>query len=223
MVQFWIRAAVTAVIAYLLGCVNGAVIISKYVLHDDVRAHGSGNGGLTNFLRTFGGPLTAVVLLTDALKAVAAILIGVAVMRGVTPPSFVQDALPVLTKYWAGAFCLMGHVFPCTFGFRGGKGVLSGGAIALMVDWRVALVVWGGFLILTALTRYVSLGSCFAGAAFPVVSYLVFRDLSILLLAAVMGGLLLWGHRGNIGRLLAGTENKLSFKKPKGEQGEKKS
>lgn len=223
MTQFWVRTGAAALIAYLLGCVNGAVLISKFILHDDVRTHGSGNGGLTNFLRTFGGPLTAVVLLTDMLKTVAAVLIGGALMRGVTPPPFASDVLPALVKYWAGAFCLVGHVFPCTFGFHGGKGVLCGGTVALMLDWRVAVTVWVGFLILTALTRYVSLGSCYAGAAFPVVSYLVYHSVPILLLAVVMGGTLLWGHRGNIARLLAGTESKLSFKKHDAEQGEKKS
>ena len=216
--QFWIRAALTAVIAYLLGCFNGAVIISKYVLHDDVRTHGSGNGGLTNFLRTFGGPLTAVVLLTDMLKTVAAVLIGAALMRGAALPAFAQVMPAVLVKYWAGAFCLLGHVFPVTFRFRGGKGVLCGGTVALLADWRVALAAWGAFLIVTALTRYVSLGSCCAGTAFAVSSALVYRDLPVALLAAWMGGMLLWGHRGNFKRLLAGTERKLSFHKRK--QGE---
>ena len=70
-------AVVTAVIAYFCGCFNGAVIVSKYILRDDVRGHGSGNAGLTNFYRTFGGPLTFVVILTDVLKAVVAVLVGV--------------------------------------------------------------------------------------------------------------------------------------------------
>ena len=74
MLEFWIRAIVIAVAAYFCGCFNGAVIVSKYILHDDVRNHGSGNAGLTNFYRTFGGPLTFVVILCDVLKAVVAIL-----------------------------------------------------------------------------------------------------------------------------------------------------
>ncbi|MEG0321604.1 MAG: glycerol-3-phosphate acyltransferase, partial [Oscillospiraceae bacterium] len=67
---------ITAVSAYFLGCFNGAVIVSKYILRDDIRTHGSGNAGLTNFYRVFGGPLTLVVILTDVLKAVVATLIG---------------------------------------------------------------------------------------------------------------------------------------------------
>ena len=96
---------------------------------------------------------------------------------------------------------------------------MSGGTIALMLDWRLALLVWGGFLILTALTRYVSLGSSFAAAAFPVGTWLfVSHDPIIMCLAVFLGGLVLWMHRANIKRLLTGTENKLSFHK----KGEKK-
>ena len=194
--------------SYLLGCFNGAVIVSKYILRDDVRNHGSGNAGLTNFHRTFGGPLTAVVILCDVLKAVAALLLSAAIFR-----HFMFDGANILTfaKYWAGVFCLLGHMFPCMFHFKGGKGILSGGTIAIMIDWRVALVVWGGFLLLTILTRYVSLGSLWAGASFPFISWYCYPDPVIVALAFACGGLVVWQHRGNIKRLLSGTENKFSL------------
>lgn len=194
-----------AVVSYFLGCFNGAVIVSKYILRDDVRTHGSGNAGLTNFYRTFGGPLTFVVILTDVLKAVAAVLIGVAIFRTLTP------ALEITGKYWSGMFCLLGHMFPCMFRFKGGKGILSGGTIALMLDWRIALVVWGGFLILAVLTKWVSLGSIWAGASFPFATWFVYHDLFLLLLAIVIGGLIVWKHRGNLKRILNGTESKFSI------------
>ena len=194
--------------AYFLGCFNGAVIVSKYILRDDVRTHGSGNAGLTNFYRTFGGPLTFVVILCDVLKAVLAVLLGVWLL------SFIG---PAFGKYWAGLFCLLGHMFPCMFHFKGGKGILSGGTIAIMIDWRIALVVWGGFLILTALTKYVSLGSCWAGASFPFVTWFVYQDVLLTILAVVIGGLILWKHRGNIVRLIHGNENKFSLHRKKQE------
>ena len=190
------------VASYLLGCFNGAVIVSKYILRDDVRNHGSGNAGLTNFYRTFGGPLTAVVILTDVLKAVIAVLLGSWLL------GFID---PLFGKYWAGLFCLLGHMFPCMFHFKGGKGILSGGTIALMIDWRVALVVWGGFLILAVLTRYVSLGSLWAGASFPFITWYCYPDPVIVVLGFACGGLVVWQHRANIKRLLSGTENKFSF------------
>ncbi len=84
---------------------------------------------------------------------------------------------PGVAKYWAGLFCLLGHMFPCMFHFKGGKGILSGGTIAIMIDWRIALVVWGGFLILAMLTRYVSLGSMLGGGqSFPFVTWFVYQD-----------------------------------------------
>ncbi len=202
----------TAAIAYFLGCSNGAVIISKYIIRDDVRTHGSGNAGLTNFYRTFGGPLTVVVILIDVLKAVAAIGIAVLISRNLWGGAWSSEG-DVYAKYWAGLFCLLGHMFPVMFKFKGGKGILSGGAIAIMIDWRVALVVWGGFLILAVATRYVSLGSCWAGLSFPFVSWFVYRSVPILLLAVACGGLILWQHRGNIKRLLTGTESKFHFRK----------
>jgi len=214
MMEFWLRAAVIAVIAYFCGCFNGAVIVSKYILRNDVRNHGSGNAGLTNFHRVFGGPLTAVVILCDVLKAVVAVLVG-AWIAGSFAPSFWGGELVIYGKYWAALFCLLGHMFPCMFHFRGGKGILSGGTIALMVDWRVALVVWGGFLILAVLTKYVSLGSVWAGASFPFISWFCFPDPIIVVLAFLCGGLVVWKHRGNIKRLVTGTESKFSLHRKK--------
>ena len=205
-------ALLTAVIAYFCGCFNGAVIVSKYILRDDVRTHGSGNAGLTNFYRTFGGPLTLVVILTDVFKAIVAILAGMALFRHMIANEYLVVAL---AKYWAGLFCLLGHMFPCMFHFKGGKGILSGGTIAIMIDWRIALVVWGGFLILAVLTRYVSLGSCWAGASFPFVTWFVYHNGIITVLGVVIGCLILYMHRGNIKRLLTGTENKFSLHKKK--------
>ena len=203
--------AAVAVISYFFGCFNGAVIVSKYILRNDVRKHGSGNAGLTNFYRTFGGPLTFVVILTDVLKAVIAILLGQWLFGLVTAPQDWQAIWPVLGKYWAGTFCLLGHMFPCMFGFKGGKGILSGGTIAIMMDWRIALVVWGGFLILAVITKWVSLGSIWAGASFPFASWFVYQNVLILIIAIFIGGLVVWKHRGNLVRILKGTESKFSL------------
>ena len=207
--------AVTAIVAYFCGCFNGAVIVSKYILRDDVRSHGSGNAGLTNFSRTFGGPLTFVVILCDVLKAVAAILFSrYLFFAGYTiylSAASTTQFWHSFSEYWAGMFCLLGHMFPCMFHFKGGKGILSGGTIAIMIDWRVALVVWGGFLVLAVLTKYVSLGSVWAGASFPVATFFVYRDPVLTLLGLLLGGLVVFMHRGNISRLLHGTENKFSL------------
>ncbi len=202
-----------AVVAYLAGCFNGSVIVSKYVLHNDVRNHGSGNAGLTNFHRVFGGPLTLVVLLTDVLKAVVAVLVGGALVGLVLGggDAWMQTA----GKFMAGTFCIVGHMFPCFFHFRGGKGILSGGAIAILVDWRVALMVWGVFLLVVILTRWVSLGSCLAAIAFPIATCLILRDGVCTFFALICGILIVYKHRGNIDRLRKGEEPKFSLHRKK--------
>lgn len=213
MLKFWLCAA--AVIAYFCGCFNGAVIVSKYILRDDVRKHGSGNAGLTNFFRSFGGPLTLVVLALDVVKVIVAVRIGVWLTSGFSTGQRV-GALVSYPEYWTGLFCLLGHMFPCMFGFRGGKGILSGGTLLWMVDWRIGLVCWGLFLLAVVLTRYVSLGSCLAGAAFPFATWFFLRDWFPTAMAVVIAGLILFQHRGNLKRLFSGTENKLTFHKKRG-------
>lgn len=204
--------ACMTVAPYFLGNSNGSILVSKFILRDDIRNHGSGNAGLTNFLRVFGGKLTALVLLSDILKAVFSVLLGAfgAWLLG-------KAGYPLLTilqgKYVGSLCCELGHMFPVIFGFKGGKGILSGGIIAIMIDWRLALVVWGSFLILATLTRFVSLGSVSTGILFPVMTWILFHDPVSLVLGIVIGGLIIWCHRSNIKRLLNGTESKFSIHK----------
>ena len=199
-------------VPYIFGCSNGAILVSKYILRNDIRNHGSGNAGLTNFTRVFGGKLAVLVILADVLKAVFALLAGALGAKLMNLAGL--DWMTVLrAKYVAGLCCELGHMFPVTFGFRGGKGILSGGIISIMIDWRLALVVWGSFLLLTALTRYVSVGSISTGVWYAVMACLLFRDLFIAPVAIVTGFLVVFQHRSNIGRLIHGNENRLSFHK----------
>lgn len=202
--------AVTAVIGYLFGNCNGAIMISKLVLRDDVRTHGSGNGGLTNFQRTYGGTkLTVIVIAVDMLKVVASVYIALGLF------SLVLAEPPLFVKYWAGIACVVGHVFPCTLHFHGGKGILCGGTLALLVDWRVAVFAWGLFLLGVVLTRWVSFGSVMAGTAFGVSSAVFHPAPSIAIPALLAGALIVWKHRANIRRLVRGEEPKLSLHRKK--------
>ena len=217
--ELLLPALLLAAVAYLLGCFNGAVIVSKYILRDDVRRHGSGNAGLTNFYRTFGGALTFAVILCDVLKMAAAVWAGQLLLRYWGGGFWAREATMFLyAKYWAGLFCLLGHMFPCMFRFRGGKGILSGGTLAILVDWRIALVVWGGFLLLFLLTRYVSLGSVFAGVSFPFLSWYCYPDPVVVILAFCAGGRVVWKHRENIQRLVQGKERRFHFHRDKNTQ-----
>ena len=198
---------ITALCAYFLGGLNGAIIASKYIWKKDIRQYGSGNAGLTNFFRIFGAKGILVVILTDVLKSVAAVLIGTALigLRGE----------PVVGKFFAG-FCLMlGHVYPVFYDFKGGKAVLCAGTLAWMLDWRIGLLCWGVFIILTLATRYVSLGSIAGAALMPIGSLLCgFTGLESLL-ALLCALLLIFKHIPNITRLIKGTESKLTIGKPK--------
>lgn len=192
-------------VSYLLGCFNGSVMTSHFIIRDDVRQHGSGNAGLTNFYRTYGARYALCVIVCDMGKTVLACLIGGYLMHWV-----VGDW--TLGLLIAGIGCELGHMFPVFFGLRGGKGILSGGVLVLLLDWRVALIAWGLFVSLWLLTRYVSLGSVAATASMPVsVFFLLGHNWLYTVLSAAIAALVIWCHRGNIQRLLSGTEKKFHW------------
>lgn len=194
----------TAVAAYFLGGINGSIISSLSFFHRDVRNYGSGNAGLTNYLRTFGTSSLAVVALIDILKSVIAILIGGWLMHFV-------DARMV-GRLFAGFCLIMGHMYPIYYNFRGGKGVLCAGVLSLMVDWRVGLVCWAVFLIVVIFTRYVSLGSMTGSLCMPVFMWIFNYDTLEGVLALLIALLVVVKHAENIVRLIGGTERKLNLK-----------
>lgn len=195
------RALLAAVIAYFCGCINGAILISKHYLKEDVRNRGSGNAGLTNFYRNYGPKYAALVIVLDALKMVAAVVIACMILGWGPVPKLI-----------GGLFCILGHIFPVTFRFKGGKGILSGVTLLFMLDWRVGLICLSMFVILVAATRYISLGSIVGSGIAPVV-FLVFNWGSwwAFVLLTLTAALLIWSHRTNIRRLMSGTESKFSF------------
>ncbi len=197
--------ALTLLVSYLLGCFNGSVMTSHFIIRDDVRQHGSGNAGLTNFYRTYGARYALCVIVCDMGKTVLACLIGGYLMHWV-----VGDW--TLGLLIAGIGCELGHMFPVFFGLRGGKGILSGGVLVLLLDWRVALIAWGLFAVLWLTTRYVSLGSVAATASMPVSVFLLMgHNWLYTVLSAAVAALVIWCHRGNIRRLLTGTEKKFQW------------
>ncbi len=191
-------------IAYGLGNINGAIIISKTMMKDDVRTHGSGNAGLTNFFRTYGGFQSLLVIVIDVLKCVLACLIA-----GWLLPEYGLTA-----RLAAGFATILGHSYPAAAGFRGGKGILCGAALAGCTDWRVLVLILIVFVITIALTRYVSLGSVLAATTFALTFNLFhWGDWLICVLATAAAAFVVFRHRSNIVRLIKGTESKLSFHK----------
>ena len=194
-----------AVAAYLCGCFNGALFTSRLFFHDDVRTHGSGNAGLTNFYRTYGAKYALGVIACDMGKTVAACLLG----------SFFFRCLGwdgTLGTLLAGLGCELGHIFPVFYGLRGGKGILSGGTLVLLLNWRVAAVAWALFLLLWLTTRYVSLASITATCSAPITVYFVYGHNWLYTgLCLAVAALVVWCHRENIQRLLHGTEKKFKW------------
>lgn len=204
----WLFVVITVVAGYLLGNLNGAVCVSRF-LGDDVRSHGSGNAGLTNFIRSYGAGRSLAVILIDAGKAVAACVLGGLLLM---KHSDFQTGAAL-----GGAAVMLGHVFPVFLGFRGGKGILSGLFIALVVDWRIALLILAVFAAVYLTTRYVSLGSVLAAITFGVgFAVLHHGQLTVMLCGIFMSVLATFMHRQNIVRLLKGEERRTDlFKKEK--------
>ena len=192
-------------LSYFFGCFNGSFMVSHFIIRDDVRKHGSGNAGLTNFYRTYGAKYALLVIACDMGKTVAACLLG----------SFFFRCLGwdgTLGTLLAGLGCELGHIFPVFYGLRGGKGILSGGTLVLLLNWRVAAVAWALFLLLWLTTRYVSLASITATCSAPITVYFVYGHNWLYTgLCLAVAALVVWCHRENIQRLLHGTEKKFKW------------
>ena len=197
----WYLAALGLVCSYLLGNLNGAVIVSSIYAHDDVRTHGSGNAGLTNFFRNYGKATTLLVLLVDMGKTALACYAGGLMLA---PFGYYQEGLML------GAVAVsLGHDFPVLLGFRGGKGILCGLTVALVIDWRIGLIILGVFIVAFAITRYVSLGSVLGGLFFALgFAFFYYNNIYILVGGVFLGLLAVWMHRANILRLIRGEETK---------------
>ncbi len=203
-----LKYVISAIIAYLLGSLNFSIIISKLTLNKDVRDYGSGNAGTTNSLRVMGIKKTLIVILGDILKGVAAVLITNAI--------FANNS-GALAKAIAGFACVLGHTFPVFFAFRGGKGVLTTAAVVGCCDIRICIIAVLVFLIIVAITRFVSLGSIIAIWTVPILfaSFWGFSPDGIIYVCfgAIIAVFVTVLHRSNIKRLIEGNENKLKFKK----------
>ncbi len=211
---------VTALQAYIIGGINGAIITSKYFYRKDIRKFGSGNPGLTNFYRVFGKGGAIAVVLIDVVKTVAPVLIGGFLFAHFLKADYFVEVgffdLSLFGSELAGFFVMLGHCYPLFYGFKGGKGVMAMGTITFFVDWRIALAGWGMFILLTLLTRYVSLGAIVGCAAYPVTQGLLGLGGTWELLIAILStALLIYRHRENIKRIIQGKESKFSFRRKK--------
>ena len=228
---FALPALITAAIAYLLGSVSSSIIFTKlFNNNQDIRGMGSGNAGLTNVLRSVGVKTAIFTFIFDAAKAGIAVCVGRELFRYIC----VQNSLPAYLAeygaYLAGLVCVLGHIYPLYFGFRGGKGILSTGAMLAFIDWRVFVVAISIFVVVLAITKIVSISSILGAASAPVSNFCfiyfveyrggasahgavplsyVWVTTAIML---VLSAMLIWKHKANIIRLKNGSEKKFSVK-----------
>lgn len=219
-VMLILAIAISAVVSYLLGSCNSALIVGKLIKHQDIRTLGSGNAGLTNTLRCFGKGCALLTLIGDLGKGIVAVFISKGVCS-LLDVSLAGDEHVQFIGYVAGIAAILGHVFPLYYGFKGGKGVLVGVSVFAVIDWKAFLLMILIFAVVLAVSKYVSLGSMAGSAACPIITLI----LQLLLypdrpawytalntaMAAVMGIWVIFMHRSNIKRLLSGTENRFSF------------
>ena len=196
-----------AVLAYLLGSLSFAVIVSKAMRLDDPRTYGSGNPGATNVLRSGNKVAAILTLLLDALKGVVAVLVARALADRF---GYGQTTIAI-----AGLFAFLGHLYPVFFKFEGGKGVATAAGVLLALNGWVGLASLATWLVIAAATRYSSLAALVTALLAPVYTFFIVGDLPVVALVAVMSVLLIWRHRSNITKLCNGTESKLGSKASK--------
>lgn len=221
----------TALVAYLLGSVNSSILITRlFGQKTDIRKMGSGNAGATNVLRSVGRLPAALTFVFDFLKCVLAVLAGRAIFSYFFQiPGIAPQVIEQTGAYIAGIVCILGHIFPLYFGFRGGKGVVTSIAMIMIIDWRVSIIVWAAFFIAVIFSKMISLGSVCGAGIYPFATFFMtyFYDyhssaavpLSYVVIATVssfiIGCIIIIKHWGNIQRIRNGTEKKVSLRSRK--------
>lgn len=196
-----LTAAIVALVAYLIGSIPFAVVVSRIFGLADPRGYGSGNPGATNVLRSGNKFAALLTLLGDAFKGWLPVVLVLAYGLGPAEAAI------------AGLAAFLGHLFPVTLGFKGGKGVATALGVLLGFGWAIALACIGIWLLVAFTTRYSSAAALAAAVAAPALAHLLGAPSAYVAAALVMAGLLLWRHTANIKRLLAGTESRIGAKK----------
>ena len=181
--------------AYLLGSLSSAIILSKIMGFTDPRSEGSNNPGATNVLRIAGKKAAFLTLVGDCLKGLIPVLIALAIS---------EDRLVIaLTGFCA----FLGHCYPLFFQFKGGKGVATAIAVNVGFNWLIGLIIIGIWLLFAKVFKISSLAAIFAFAALPLLIFWQEGSLWVTLVFTAMSTLLIWRHKGNIQRLVRGTES----------------
>lgn len=225
----WLSMLLTMVISYLLGSISFAIIITKRFSGKDIRSFGSGNAGATNVLRSQGKLPALLTFVGDLLKSMLSVYVGGLLLRSlqlapITDSTLLThdpENLVLVGSYLAGLCCVLGHIYPVFFGFRGGKGVMTILGMMLILDWRTALIALAIFALVVLCSRMVSLGSITAGICLPIITYVLrtyadgqaWQTVAFCTVATALVALIaIIKHHENIKRIIAGTESKIGRK-----------
>lgn len=223
--RYGIYILIAAVIAYLIGSINTSIITTRIVAHKDIRTMGSGNAGFTNVLRTVGKGPAIVTFIGDFLKGVVSILIAYLILIGFNDEK--MNLVRQYAFYISGLACVLGHMYPIFYGFKGGKGVVTTASVMLMTDWRTLVAALVVFAIMFATTKVISKCALVNASVYPITTFcfryfldympnpsnslvFVFFSTFITLIIAIM---VIYRHKDNIKRIINGTEKKITAKK----------
>ncbi len=223
----WYIITLAFVIAYLLGSLNTAVIVTGiFTKGGDIRKMGSGNAGFTNVLRSVGKLPAILTIVCDLLKSVLAVVIGGLIFSYLSAGMPDTDAIVRVGKYLCGFFCIVGHSYPVFFKFKGGKGIVTAAATMLVTDWRVFVMILATFLIIFICSKIISLASIICAALFPLYTFIMCFFIDYLILhyelwyvfgsvatALLISIFVIIKHASNIKRLINGEEKKITAKK----------
>ncbi|MEE1319003.1 MAG: glycerol-3-phosphate 1-O-acyltransferase PlsY [Ruminococcus sp.] len=220
----WYFILGAVVIAYLLGSINTAVIVTRIVTKGkkDIREMGSGNAGFTNVLRTVGKVPAIFTIVCDALKAIIAVYVGGLLFSFMSVGDFSIDNVVKIGMYISGFACIIGHSYPIYFHFKGGKGIVTAAGMMLVLDWRVFLLILGTFLIVFICSKIISLSSLVSAVLFGfytfILAYFVDHGTALYITfcttaAFGIGVFVIIKHKDNIKRLMKGEEKKITAKK----------
>lgn len=218
---------IAIILSYLFGSISFSIIVTRiFKKNADIRDMGSGNAGTTNVLRSIGRVPAVITFIGDFSKCVIAVFFSRLIFNNFT---YAPELTVLLVSYLSGIACIMGHLFPCFYGFRGGKGVLTTAAMVLIIDWRVFLILFVIFAVVFLLSRIVSLSSIAAASLYPFATFIVtyFIDYKnsivtgiplsyvwvVTFLTLIVAITVVWKHSENIKRLKEGTEKKISLRR----------
>ena len=229
--EYWLQTIIAVLAAYLISSVNTSIIVTRIVLHKDIRSMGSGNAGFTNVLRCVGKVPAIVTFIGDFLKGIISVTIAYFLMFGVQGAN--ADIYRGYLMYIAGLFAVVGHTFPIYYKFKGAKGVVTTFAVMFMTDWRMSVMALLIFAVFFMITGIISVCALINAVALPV-NTIVFKfldynsvtaaispmpspSISFILFSAaitfIIGLLVIFRHKENIQRLANGTEKKIKAKK----------